>query len=813
MEEEEDSDDREIQKKLTLNQDEEKIHTKLTEHFSRYKNITKDMVLKILIKTPKSRTDVENRMIADYLSKNYDYFKKIKETSQKRFLKLISVISFETFNPNELIININYDEDKFFVVFDGTVLIYRQSFYEKEMKLETFCNYLFYIKQKDEQQYIRLLNQNKHFGINFEEITENPYYNKFKIKKFIFTIEDLEEIGKFSNGYVFGEMNLMRKKKKDTLVKTVTKTQVISVNKFDFNRILRTIEEKRLELLSDKFKKRFNMFKFWSMEQLITLFNYCSYEVFHKDDYIYKQNEPSQYIYFIEKGKFEQYCNTSFSWYKNYLEYIGNFNDNLINLILAKKPENIKKLRQIYEEELENQEKKDNLISSNKIESLSFLNKKDIYLDKLKTLEKYEKTNNLFHIKKEEDELNDPNRIIKIPVLTSEMPRVIGMEEPFEFKKRFTTVKCLSGKIVAKKINVFDLLKLLLIYKEFHYSEKFLDLLIQKKIILIDTIKMHLKKNAIKFEKDIKIKYDELISQNDDDNKKVAAAKFRGWNNGLYLDNILDTSLHLFKPKNDKIVNTEKEKIHNIVQDILHKKAEKNIKRANKTLLNLSKENYTQPFLVTERRINLSSKIKDDLKERLNNKIKNVKNVINDYSNKKYNKNWIIKSKNIDEEIDKCDIEKKIRKPSSLINKNVLVNNINSKIRKITMNKFISPYSSSKYIENLDDKDDIYFCLKINKNKNKKISNNNTLNFSKTIYSKSLMKNDNNKNIIKNKNISNLSNKLDTFFNKKSSFSKDNKDKHTLPSIILNYKDKSNININIKEGMKNILNIKNSNVK
>ena len=799
MEEEEDSDDKEIQKKLNSNEDEGVIHSKLTEYFSRYKNVTKDMVLKILAKNSKARTDVENRMIADYLSHNYDYFKKIKITSQKRFLKLISVLSFETYLPNQLIININYDEDKFFIVFDGSVQVYRQSFYEKEMKLENFCNYLFYIKKKDEQQYIRLINQNKHFGINFEEITENPYFNKFKMKKFIFTIEELEEVGQFSNGYVFGEMNLMRKKKKDLVVKTMTKTEVISVNKFDFNRILRTIEEKRLELLSDKFRKRFNMFKFWSMEQLITLFNYCSYAVFHKDDYIYKQNEQSQYIYFIEKGKFEQYCNTSYSWYKNYLEYIGTFNDNLINIILEKNPDNIKRLREMYEEELQNQEKKDKLISNNKIANLLFLNRKDIYLDKKKPLEKYEKTNNLYHIKKEEDELNDPNTIIKIPVLTSEMPRVIGLEEPFEFKKRFTTVKCLSGRIVAKKINVFDLLKLLLVYKEFHYSEKFLDLLIQKKIVLIDTIKMHLKKNAIKFEKDIKIKYDQLISQNDDSNKKLAAAKLKGWNNGLYLDNILDTSLHLFKPKPTKVVNSEKEHLYNIVQNLLHKKSEKNTKKVNVTFLNLSKHNNKQPFLVTERRIYLSSK--DDIEESLKNKIKNVKNVIKAYSNKKISK----KINRQTEDTDKCDIQQKIRKPS-LYNKKMIVDDINLKIRKMTMNNFNTPYNSSKYIHNLDENNDnnIYFYSKINKIKNKncssnknRIKNNNTFNFSKTFYNNSMKRNDNNNiNKIKDNNIINLSNKLE-------SFSKDNKDKnyYALPSInIHSYKDKKNI----KEGKKNI---------
>lgn len=155
-------------------------------------------------------------------------------------------------------------------------------------------------------------------------------------------------------------MNLIRKKKKDTLVKTVTKTQVISVSKFDFNRILETIEEKWLELLSEKFRKRFNMFKFWSMEQLITLFNYCSYAVFHKEDYIYKQNEPSHYIYFIEKGQFEQYCNTSFFWYINYTDYIRNLRDNLINIMMAKKQENNKQLRDMYEEELARYEKKIN---------------------------------------------------------------------------------------------------------------------------------------------------------------------------------------------------------------------------------------------------------------------------------------------------------------------------------------------------------------------------------------------------------------------------------------------------------------------
>ena len=43
--------------------------------------------------------------------------------------------------------NINYDDDKFFIVFDGQVFVYRQSFYEREMKLGDFCNYIMFKKR------------------------------------------------------------------------------------------------------------------------------------------------------------------------------------------------------------------------------------------------------------------------------------------------------------------------------------------------------------------------------------------------------------------------------------------------------------------------------------------------------------------------------------------------------------------------------------------------------------------------------------------------------------------------------------------
>ena len=193
---------------------------------------------------------------------------------------------------------------------------------------------------------------------------------------------------------------------------------------------------------------------------------------------------------------------------------------------------------------------------------------------------------------------------------------------------------------------------------------------------------MHLKRNASKFEKDINLQYQQLISQNENSDKKVAATKLKGWNNGYYLDNILDTSLHLFKPKTEQTINQEKEFRYNVLYDLLYKKQEKNIKKTN-AIINLSKQNNKEPFLLTERRQFFSSKDKDNMEENMKFKIKSVKNVINSYNNKKKTG----KNKKIEIDSDTYDIENKIRKPNSFMNKKIEINNINLEMRKIAMKK------------------------------------------------------------------------------------------------------------------------------
>ena len=696
MEEEEESEEnKEINKRIVSEEIFKKVHKRLAEHLSRFKDISKEMVEKILYKTPKSRTDVENRIVADYLSKNIEYFNSIKENNHSKFLKLIAVLNFEHYLPGRIIMDLYFEEDKFFIVFDGVVQVFRQYFYTKEMTLGNFTNYLSYIKRIDEKQYFRIIEQNKHMGIDFMNIKDNINFDQFEHKYFIFTLEEQEEIGQFSSGYIFGEMNLMRKKKKNIIVKSISKTEVISVSKFDFNRILKTFEEKRLELLSERFKKKFDIFKFWTMEQLITLFNYFSRVVFLRDEYIYKQNEPSNYIYFIEKGTFEQFSYTNYFYYKDYIEYIGDIKTNLINSIIDKKITNIGQFKELYNDKIKEQEQIDNLIKSNKIDKLLFLNFEPDIFESEKNLEKFKITNNLYSIKKEEDGLNNPELTINVPILTSEMPKIIGIEEPFELKRRFTSVKCKSGKLVAQRIKVYDLLKLLLVYNEFHYAKKFLNVIVQRKLILIELIKGQMKLSASKFEKQIDYKYNNLINQNEDKNKKFSAIKLKGWINGIYLDNVLDTNLYLFKPKTERFINEEREKRFQLIKALSNDKPTKNLKKTYKIYQKVYDENNKDSFLLTQKIGFLTHR--DEKKESDKKGKSNEKS----YTSTKFNKRKLISYL---KDIDNIEPKRKSesRKKKIFINADKIVTELNLKIKNNIKGKRINKLNLSELFSDLN---------------------------------------------------------------------------------------------------------------
>ena len=646
--------------------------TKMAKHLSRFRNITQDQVINILNKNKKARIDIENRIVADYLTDHFNYFYQIKESNPERFLKLISVLTLEMIPSNTIIININEENNNFYVLFEGSIVVYRKYSYKKDMTFSEFCEYLHKAKLQSKEEYDMLIKNNSHLDLNFEEIIKDEYYYlNLKQKIFNFNIEESEEIGTYSEGYSFGELSLINKRNKDIIIKSITKCKLISVSKFDFNRILRTIEEKRIEKKAYMFKKNFPIFKMWTMEQLITLFNYCTQEVFHEEEFIYKQNDESEYIYFIEEGSIVQFSNISFSWYFNFIEYIKNDNNNLLEIIKklnihnSINNPNSGELHKILNNIIKEIKTKNN--NNKNYQIYPFLNIDDIYMQRKKDLikiselySKEKKIDTFFNIKYEENDINNPQKLFKIPINTSDNSCILGLEEIFELKKRLSTVGCISGQVRVKKIKIIDLLRILCYYREFNYIDTFLDFVLQKKKILCQTLQTHLQKIGINFETTLKDKYDRIITQQNDfsykndknnsfinkKNKIFVATKLKTWDNGLYLDNVLDTSLHLIKPKSTRQIKFEKNEKYKTLNNLFKLKSTSNEKTFLKTKFFFSKILLKKPLHLENnyKRIKLKYIIKD--REINNKKEKYIDNFFNTsiYPKRKDNKSRNMKS-------------------------------------------------------------------------------------------------------------------------------------------------------------------------
>ena len=560
--------------------------TNLEFFLSSYKKITSQNVLTILSKNKKIRMDIENRMVADYLSKKYKYFQKIKEETKIGYLKLIPALRYETIQADEFIINIGDENNNLYIIFEGSVIVYKENKYIKNKQLLEIREYLRNLFNKDKDKYNYIIKKNKNLEINFDNIIQDDYkLQTVNNKTYKFYYEELEEMGTYSDGFAFGETELIKKTNRDLVIKALTDCKLLFVNKFDYNRILKTTEEKALEKKTDIFIKNFPLFKDWTIEQLVKLFNYFVQEIHYKDEFIYKQNDENDYLYFLEEGALIQYANISFSWLQEYNEYIKNFNNNVLEILLRLKnrsqnEEIIEDINNYLNEQIEIIKKKNE--EKNYKQSYPFLNINKIYLPKEKDLiemsplyNKEKNKDNIFKIKYDENELNNPEKLYKIIISSTKKPTIFGLEEVFELKNRLTTVECLSDQVIIKKIKLIDLLNILYSYKEYDYIESFIEIITQKKLILSDSVKTHIKRCGINFEKEMKNRYDKIIthpniitSNNDEsiiiDEKKqeeaMVALRLKGYNNGLYLDNILDTNLHLFKPKSKKKIKMEIEK-------------------------------------------------------------------------------------------------------------------------------------------------------------------------------------------------------------------------------------------------------------
>ena len=211
---------------------------------------------------------------------------------------------------------------------------------------------------------------------------------------------------------------------------------------------------------------------------------------------------------------------------------------------------------------------------------------------------------NFMTIKNEEKDLNNPDNLYKIQISKNKIPTIFGIEEIFEVKNRLTTIECFSEQVNLKKIKINDFLNVLYTYKHNEYIENFMELMIQRKSLLIDSIQTQTKKYGLEFQNKMEDKYEKIISNpkimtiKEDksiivdeklQDEAIISLRLKGWNNGLYLDNILDSNICLIKPGTKKRIKDEEEKRSKTLNFLYNMKNLTNEKKLKTTIYSFDK--------------------------------------------------------------------------------------------------------------------------------------------------------------------------------------------------------------------------------
>ena len=441
---------------------------------------------------------INKSSLSEYLSSNYPYFKYIKNSfGLEKLNQIIEIINYEVYEKNQIIIKYGEEVNKFYILFQGLIEIYKTKPKIVDLTLREYIDYLSKIKnlEKNNLKLERIMNQNPEID-NYEIKKKNFDYRYFQEKKKlkIYLEEDIK-IAEFDKNFTFGDISIIKKEPIEQTIISLKKSIFITINKIDYNRFLREIEEKKINEKVNKFKKEYPFFSLWPQYKCYKLFNSFEKLILYKDDYLFKQNSKPDGIYFIKKGKLEIINFINFSWLENFIDYIHDSSFCILNDIVKVKiiPNNI--LRKYIN---------DNIIKN---ENLNFT-----FKDKNKNLE--------FENFEIFDNSNLEKYSFKSIIKTISSPELLGYEECFEFKQRYYSVKCISEKAEIYKISIDDFFLLLPYDKKCEIFMK--NNLLEKKMYLISQIKNNALKRVNFIDEDIRqnllrlIKEDEIIL-----NKKI----------------------------------------------------------------------------------------------------------------------------------------------------------------------------------------------------------------------------------------------------------------------------------------------------
>jgi hypothetical protein len=211
---------------------------------------------------------------------------------------------------------------------------------EGKNALKEFVIYLSTIKYKEKNEFklSRVEDANRNIA-NIGLIKLGNYeYTKlqdFNVKKNYFIEEEIL-FGEKKEGDEFGEIALIKKTTRTATIKALNTCQIASIEKYDYNMIIRRLEERKFNTAVEDFRKGYRLIKEWNKSLVIKLMGSFSKMSLCYGETLYEQNSLSEHIYFIGSGVFEFTSYVSKSSHKQFMDYIQNNKSSILSYMINK---------------------------------------------------------------------------------------------------------------------------------------------------------------------------------------------------------------------------------------------------------------------------------------------------------------------------------------------------------------------------------------------------------------------------------------------------------------------------------------------
>ena len=476
------------------------------------KYITLDTIIEILSKPKNLKKQIDYKVLSYFFTENFEYFTKLKNNNEtEKIILLSTVMNLEKFKEGETIIKYDTEINKFYFLLSGKVKIYQPHFIIKEMMIKDFVLYLNKIKNElnDEITLGRIERKNSQI-YNIKNIKDNKYeYDKlpdcYFIKKFF--IEENFLIDEKKSGSHFGEISLINNEKTNTYIIASSECYLVSLNKKDYQQIIKELEEKNLNDLSEKIQNNLIIFKNIDKEIILKFLSINTKIYLENGDYLYKQNDIGNYIYLIMNGVFECSIQLNFSNFDKLRKYLNKSSKIFFNWLYKKEKEEIciNDINKFYEE---------------KIKENGLMKYKIIYDE---NENKFDSKDKILDIKLTELKMNNPQKIINIKFRTINFNDILGLEEAFECKYRFFSVKCISNEGEVNRIDIGN-------FVDFcrRKNINFIDiknLISERKCLLINQVSKYINVEHRNIKRLLSFEYDRIKNINFSENKSQRKVK------------------------------------------------------------------------------------------------------------------------------------------------------------------------------------------------------------------------------------------------------------------------------------------------